>query len=172
MKVLIKFSSLQRLDNDLMFDDSNFNDDSTSQGHINHRENSLPKIVSKRSVSENSNSEPNWWERIKRSVRSVFGYGEEVKQLPLTEEKSVLTPSETLPVEINDRINLNQRKSRNVDQDEDDEDEDDDDEENASGSNDIDSWDTKHSSTVRSEEVETPKLPDIPDSKYCKHKKF
>jgi hypothetical protein len=154
-----------------MFDDSTFNDD--SQGHINHHDNSIPKIVSKRSVSDNSNYEPSWWERIKRSVKSMFGYEEE--QHPIMEEQKSLSPSETLPVLVNDRINekISQRKSRQTD-DNDDEDEDDDDNEIASGYGHLDNpsenWgdrDVSAPPAPKSEEA-SPPLPDVPDSKYCR----
>lgn len=154
-----------------MFDDSTFNDD--SQGHINHHDNSIPKIVSKRSVSDNSNYEPSWWERIKRSVKNMLGYEED--QHPIMEEQKSLSPEETLPVLlVNDKLSekISQRKSRQTD-DNDDEDEDEDDNEIASGDglNPSENWgDRDTNSSPKSEEVPSPdgpKLPDVTDSKYC-----
>lgn len=148
-----------------MFDDSTFNDDST----INHHDNSIPKIVSKRSVSDNSNYEPTWWDRIKRSVKNILGYEEE--QHPVVEEQKSLNPSETLSAVLeDDKIDekFSQRKSRQAD-DNDDEDEDDDDNEIASGDGLSENWDSRDSTTVKSGEiVPPPSLPDVPDSKHCK----
>lgn len=153
-----------------MFDDSTFNDD--SQGHIIHHDNSIPKIVSKRSVSENnSNYEPSWWDRIKRSVKSMLGYDEE--QHPIVEEdQKSISPPETLPVLVDEKINEKNslRRSRQTD-DNDDEDEDDDDNEIPSGDGiPSESWDRDEvsSPTPKSEEIPSSTLPDIPDSKYCK----
>lgn len=150
-----------------MFDDSTFDD---SQGHINHHDNSIPKIVSKRSVSDNSNYEPSWWERIKRSVKNMFGYEEE--QHPVMEEQKSLSPEETLPVLVNDNKSekTSQRKSRQTD-DNDDEDEDEDDNEIASGdgNNPSENWGDSEVSVTPPKSEEIPSLPDVSDSKYCEY---
>lgn len=146
-----------------MFDDSTFIDDSTN---INHHDNSIPKIVSKRSVSDNSNIEPSWWERIKRSVSNFFAPEEEH---PTAEQSH----SETLPVITHDSINesLVQRKSRQADDTDDEEDDDDDNEISGDGlgGNEIPD---KEITTDEIEKDPVSPMPDIPDNKYCELKKL
>lgn len=151
-----------------MFDDSAFSD-ITNRELVKHNENSRTKVVNKRSISSDSNSdnESNWWERVKRSVSNFFGFESEEQK----KEEAVETTKEILPPQNLISVNESEMQRKKRDHFNDDEDEDDD-EDNEIGSGDHAAERNWENTTPESEndgdiEIMTP-LPDIADSKYCK----
>lgn len=165
-----------------MFDDSTLGDAAANTNQFSH-EHSRTRVVSKRSVSEPSdnNSEVSLWQRIKRSVASFFGFGdddemkpqpEKIVEAPQIAELKAAVPAQQHLHEIHDVLpakgESTQRRRRDwVDDDDEDEFDEGDGIEGSSGNGAFKDED-EHESTSDNEVNIPPKLPDIPDGKYCK----
>lgn len=163
-------SSLQKPDSDLIFDDglgSSLSDENSN--HFN--ENTRTKLVSKRTVSDDSDkqtvddsqieSDSGWLSRIKRSLSSLLWKNDEsvVQKRETKQESKDLNKSQDSFDDLNDYHKLLRRK-RQTEDDEDDEDEDTDNE--SSGD------DAIIERSTASSEIITEALAPVKDDKYCK----
>lgn len=149
------FSCLQKPDSDLTFEDSlgiTLSDDTVS-----NRLHERTKVVSKRSVSEDSDkqleSDESWLSRVKRRLSNYFtkseGKAVEKRESPKSAEVNQSQESKK-------NVKFTPRRRRDDDEDDDDEDED----------NEISSGD--HETTPDADPVTA--LPPVKDDKYCKLK--
>jgi hypothetical protein len=150
-----------------MFEDGITNSLSDDKSSNNLIENSRTKVVSKRSLSDDSDkqkvelsqnkSDEGWWSRAKRSFKSLFWKNEE----------KVVEKREAIPEANKSQENLadftpelsSQRRRRQYD------DEEDDDEDNEIGSG------VDPPETTPVQDLVTP-LPPVKDDKYCKRIHF
>ena len=150
-----------------MFEDGIANSLSDDKSSNNFNENSRTKVVSKRSISDDSDkqnvehsqshSDESWWSHAKRSFTNLFWKPEEKvvakrEAIPET-NNSQLKDAETLP-----EINVVRRKRQRLYEDEDD------DEDNEIGS--ADPFTTESSVVVP--DFSATELPPVKDDKYCK----
>lgn len=160
-----------------MFDDNAFSDIANRE-IVKHNENTRAKIVSKRSVNSSNEKELGWWDRVKRSIKNLFGYENEVEhveenKLEQQDESKKSLSQETQSVLASMSLNESEMMRRKREHFDDEEDDDEDNEINGSGDhderreNEERNWDnTTPSSENDVVEVNTP-FPDIPDTKYC-----
>lgn len=153
---------LQKHDADLMFEDGiNSLSDDKSSNHLS--DSSRTKVVSKRSVSDDSDkqkvelsqsqSDEGWWSRAKRSFKNLFWKSDE----KIVEKREIAQKTTKSPEKLVETQELSALRRRR--EFEDDEDDDDD--------NEIGSGDdaTSDNSTPFPDPV-TP-LPPVKDDKYC-----
>lgn len=160
------FYNLQKSDSDLTFEDSFGNplSDDKISNHLN--ENSRTKIVSKRSVSDDSDklkvddkqieSDESWMSRVKRRLSNFFSKSDDkvVQKRELDQKQIEANHSQQKSVDLTKDLKLPTRRRRDY---EDDEDDDEDNEIAASGDHD----------TTPYPDLITP-LPPVKDDKYCK----
>lgn len=162
--------SFQRPDNDLVFDDSTFSDDKLSAVNTNH-ENLRTKLVSKRSVSDfsdsNNDNDVGLWQRLKRGIKSLFGYKSEESEnseveIPKVEElravPAVIPAQKSNSLHETSDIDNGSRRRRQHDDEDDEDDDDEDNEINGSG---------EHETTSDNDVEIISTLPDVTDAKYC-----
>ena len=159
-----------------MFDDSALSDDKSSAVNTNH-ENLRTKLVSKRSVSDPSdsnNENVGLWQRLKRGVKNLFGikngdenaHQQEVEIPKVEELKAVTAQKSQSQHETSKKFqdNTMRRKRHRTDDDDDDEEDDDEDNEiNGSGEHDV---------IPDIEDKLVVDLPDVDDSQRCKFALF
>lgn len=134
-------------------------------------ENSRTKVVSKRSISDDSDkqnvehsqshSDESWWSRAKRSITNLFWKPEE-KVVAKREAIPDTTKSQIKDAETTTKISIQRRRRQRLYED------DDDDEDNEIGSAD---HDTSESSIIEPDFSAT-ELPPVKDDKYCKLNSF
>lgn len=156
------FFCFQKTDSDLTFEESFASAHSNDKISNQLNENSRTKLVSKRSVSDDSNkakvddkqSDDGWMSRVKRRLSSFFSKSEDDKVVQKRE--SVPKPAE-LKQKLADQTYAARRRRQD---DDDDDDEDIEDNEIASGD---------HEVTPENDPItpNTP-LPPVKDDKYCK----
>lgn len=156
---------MQKPDSDLTFEDSFGSALSDEKISNQLNENSRTKLVSKRSVSDDSDkqkiddkqiqSDEGWMSRVKRRLSSYFGKGDEKVVQKREPESKPIEVNQSQPKSVDEMtrdLRSTARRRREYEDDEDD-----DDNEDASGD---------HETTPDPDPV-TP-LPPVKDDKYCK----
>jgi hypothetical protein len=150
----------------LIFDDS-ITKELKSNNLINHNEISKPN---------QDTPETNWWDRLKRSVKSFFGYAETNADsqgdlslpVPTSDQDMKLEKIEIIPTQLeNETVKAKEMLRQKREHLNDDDEEDDDEDNEIGGSGDQASeknWDNTTPDPEDDEEI----LPNVQDSKFCK----